>query len=167
MAPTFLSFLSNKIQLLSAIISSAGAGDAGKIIATDPSGKIDRTFLNRISSLTDGATIAVNADTTDIGILASLSQTSTFQNPTGSPGNGQSLQLRVTSSTSRSISFDTAYQTTSALTFPTATTGGGKEDYLFFEYNTPDSKWDFVDSTIAQSSSGISAELAIAYAVAL
>lgn len=41
----FLTFLSNKNQLVTAIASSAGAGDANKIIATGSDGKIDSTLM--------------------------------------------------------------------------------------------------------------------------
>ena len=41
----FLTFLSNKIQLVTAIASSAGAGDANKIVATGGDGKLDSTLM--------------------------------------------------------------------------------------------------------------------------
>jgi hypothetical protein len=103
---------------------------------------------SRVVTLTDAATVTPNADTTDLGVLTSLSQTTTFANPTGSPTNGQLLQIRITSSTSRAISFGTAYQAASALSLPTATTGGGAEDYLAFHWNSTDSEWDLIGTTI-------------------
>ncbi len=105
----------------------------------------------RIVTLTDAATVTPNADTTDVGILTSLSQTTIFANPTGAPTDGQLLQLRITSSTSRSISFGTAYQAASTLVLPTATTGSGLEDYIGFRWNALDSEWDFIGSTIGIS----------------
>lgn len=41
----FLTFLSNKKQLVTAIASSAGAGDADKIIATGSDGRIDSSLM--------------------------------------------------------------------------------------------------------------------------
>jgi hypothetical protein len=41
----FLTFLSNKIQFVTAIASSAGAGDANKIISTGSDGLIDPTLM--------------------------------------------------------------------------------------------------------------------------
>lgn len=102
----------------------------------------------RVVTLTDAATVTPNADTTDLGILTSLSQPSTFANPTGTPTNGQLLQIRITSSASRAIAFGTAYQTASSLALPTATTGGGAEDYIAFRWNSTDSKWDLIGTTI-------------------
>lgn len=133
------------------------------------SGKLNTTggIVSRVVALTDGSSIAINAGTTDIGVLV-LTQNATFANPSGSPVDGQKLQIRITSSLTRAISFGSAYQATSGKALPTATTGGGSEDYLDFQYNASDSKWDLVSSTFAGSnSSGISEELAIAYAVAL
>ncbi len=116
-------------------------------------GKLSTTggVLLRVVTLTDAATVTLNADTTDIGVLTSLSQTTTFANPTGTPTNGQLLQIRITSSTSRSISFGTAYQAASSLTLPTATTGSNAEDYIGFRYNSTDSKWDLIATTIGIS----------------
>jgi hypothetical protein len=133
-------------------------------------GKLSTTggIKSRVVTLTDAATVTPNADTTDLGVLTSLSQTTTFANPTGTPTNGQLLQIRITSSTSRAIAFGSAYQTAGNLALPTVTTGGGVEDYLTFSYNSVDSEWDLTDTTTAASgSSGISEELAIAYAVVL
>ena len=45
MAPKFLSFLSNKIQLVAAITASSGSGDADKIVATDVNGLIDSSLI--------------------------------------------------------------------------------------------------------------------------
>jgi molybdate-binding protein len=95
MAPKFLSFLSNKFQLLSAIASSSGAGDADKIVATDSGGKISRSFLNRIVAVTSSSNLtAVNADTTDIATIT-LTENTTFSNPTGTPFDGQLLLYRI------------------------------------------------------------------------
>ena len=102
----------------------------------------------KVVALTDGATININADTVDIGFLTSLSQTSTFANPTGSPTNGQLLQIRITSSASRAISFGTAYQAASSLSLPTTTTGGSVEDYIGFRYSSNQSKWVMIATTI-------------------
>jgi hypothetical protein len=107
----------------------------------------------RIVTLTDASTVTPNADTTDIGILTSLSQTTSFANPSGTPTNGQLLQIRITSSTSRSISFGTAYTTASSLSLATATTGGGVEDYIGFRYSSNASKWVLIGTTIGSLTS--------------
>lgn len=102
----------------------------------------------KIITLIDASTVIIDVDLTDIGILLSLSQTTTFANPTGTPSNAQLLQIRITSLTSRTILFGTAYQGASGLILPPATTGGNAEDYIAFRYNSTDSKWDLVATTI-------------------
>lgn len=41
----FYTFLANKWQLVAALVTSSGAGDAGKIIATNSDGKVDITLM--------------------------------------------------------------------------------------------------------------------------
>jgi hypothetical protein len=106
--------------------------------------------FQKVVSLIDGATVSINCDLVDLGILTSLSQTSVFANPTGTPTNGQLLQIRITSASSQAISFGTDYQAASSLILPTATTGGGAEDYIAFRWNATDSKWDMIGATIGQ-----------------
>ena len=129
------------------------------------SGQISTTggVLLRAVTLTDAATVTPNSATTDIGLLTSLSQATTFANPTGTPTDGQLLQIRVTSTVSRTISFGTAYQGASSLGLPVNTTGGSKEDYIAFRYNSIDAKWDLIGTTIG--STVISEAQVIAYSL--
>ena len=129
-------------------------------------GQISTTggILSRVVALTDAATVTPNSAITDIGILTSLSQSTTFANPTGTPVDGQLLQIRIASTISRAISFGTAYQAASSLGLPNATTGGGKEDYIAFRYNLADLKYDLIGTTIgATVSGGDSIAFAIAF----
>lgn len=45
MAQSFIARVGGKLKQIAAIVTSAGATDAGKIIATDASGKLDASFL--------------------------------------------------------------------------------------------------------------------------
>ena len=119
-------------------------------------GQISTTggVLLRVVALTDAATVTINSAITDIGVLLSLSQSVTFANPIGSPVNGQLLQIRIASTISRAISFGTDYQAASSLGLPFATTGGGKEDYIAFRYNSVDIKYDLIGTTIGATVSG-------------
>ena len=121
---------------------------------------------NKVVTLTDATTVTPNSDTTDLGVLLSLSQSTTFANPIGTPKNGQLLQLRITSILSQPISFGTAFQGASSLALPQFTTGGSKEDYVAFRYNSLDAKYDLIGTTIGALISGISAAESIAYAIA-
>ena len=150
MTNRFLTFIDNAIRLVTAIPSSAGIADAFNIIATNASGRIDQSFIPnlRAIALTDSAVVTPNSNTTDLGTLATLSQSTTFAAPTGTPFNGQLLQLRITSAVSRPIAFDPVYQAASALILPTATTGGGATDYIALRWNATSSRWDFIATTI-------------------
>ena len=107
---------------------------------------------SRVVTYADSATITPNANTSDVCIVASLSQTSVIANPIATnPYDGQPIQVRITSILSRAISFGTAYQTASNGIIPSATTGGSKEDYIDFQYNLTDTKWDLVRTSISSS----------------
>jgi hypothetical protein len=113
------------------------------------SGKLttDGVLLRAIAISSTSNLTAINSDDGDFFVIT-LSENTTFQNPTGAPTNGQLLQIRITSSTSRAISFGTAYQAASSLSLPTATTGSSTEDYIAFRYNSTDSEWDLIGTTI-------------------
>ena len=124
----------------------------------------------RVVTYADSATITPNANTSDICIITALSQAVLFANPIATnPYDGQLLQIRLASIVSRAIAFGTAYQAASSLGLPSATTGGGAEDYIAFRYNATDFKYDLIGTTIGATvgSTGISAAEAIAYAIAL
>lgn len=106
---------------------------------------------SRVEQYADAATITLNADTTDIAIVLSLSQTTEIANPTGAPFDGQLLQIRITSSASRALSFGAAYSTASSLSLPLATTGGGVEDYIGFRYSSNAASWVLIATTIGAS----------------
>ena len=122
---------------------------------------------DRVVTYADSATITPDANTSDICVITALSQTSAIANPVvATPYDGQLLQIRITSTLSRAISFGTAYQTASSLGLPSNTTGGSKEDYIAFRYNLADLKYDLIGTTIGAVVSGISATEAIAYSLA-
>lgn len=98
----------------------------------------------RVVSLTDAATVTPNADTTDIGVLATLSQDSTIANPSGTYRDGQTLEIRIKSSTARALSFGAKYRGSTSLALPNATSGGNLKDRLLFEYDAADDKWDIM-----------------------
>ena len=94
----------------------------------------------------DATPVTPNVNTTDILVLTTLSQSTTIANPVGNPQNLQSLEIRITSASSEPLAWGSAYQGSSQLPLPTATTGGGLTDYYGFKYDTLNSKWDFLAS---------------------
>lgn len=98
----------------------------------------------RISVLTDAATVTPNAGTTDIGTLATVSQATTIGNPTGSPTNCQTLQLRVKSVSAQALTWSSQFRGSADLPLPSATSGGSLTDYFKFQWHSGDSKWDYL-----------------------
>ena len=132
----------------SAAVARLGVGTNGFALVADST---QTTGLNwaahsayRVVALTDGATIAVNADTTDEGKVT-IAGNRTISNPTGTPAAGQQLILRIKQDAtgSRTITWGSAYRFSGG-TAPTLTTTASKTDYLGFIYNSDDTKWDCV-----------------------
>lgn len=98
----------------------------------------------RVVTLTDVATITPNADTTDLGLLNSVSQGTTFANPSGTPVAGQKIMIRVKSSAAQTLTFGTKYRAGTDISFPMTTVGSSKVEYLGFIYHAIDDKWDLI-----------------------
>lgn len=101
----------------------------------------------RVVTLTDGATVAVDSNTTDIGIL-SMGGDRTLLAPSGTPVDGQKLQIRVLASgAGRTLTLTTgsagSYAFGSDITALTQT-ASGKYDYLGFIYNSTSQRWQLL-----------------------
>lgn len=97
-----------------------------------------------VSTLTDAATVTPVVDDYAGGILTSLSQTTNFANPTGTPTDGQNYWIRIKSSSVRTITFGTAYRWSTSLPAISSTSGSSLTDYIQLRYNSADSKWDVI-----------------------
>ncbi len=104
----------------------------------------NKRITPRIFTLTDAATIAVSADTTDIGVVT-LGGNRTLGNPSGTPTDGQTLMIRVRQDATgtRTLAYDTKYRF-SAATAPTVTSTAAETSYLLFMYHSADDKWDCI-----------------------
>ena len=122
------------------------SGGGGEVTLAGTQTLTNKEIVPRPVTLTDAATVVPNFDTTDMGMVLTLSQTTTFANPTGTATNGQRLLLRITSTTARTLVFGTAY-TTAGLPLPTSTSGGGLTDYILFVWNATTSKLDYLGTT--------------------
>lgn len=99
----------------------------------------------RVVAYTDAATVTLNVDTTDIGTLLTLSQTTNFANPTGTPVDGQYIAVRAKSSTSRLLTWGNKFRGITGRPLPGATTGNNHIDFYEFIYNGTDDKYDLIN----------------------
>ena len=98
-------------------------------------------YLPRVVTLTDASTVTLNAGTTDIGELSSLSQTTNFANPTGTPHDGQKIIVEILSSSSQTLTWGANFEGSSDIALPTATSGASTLDIMGFVYLGLKSKW--------------------------
>lgn len=107
-----------------------------------PTGRVTK----RTVVIADATSITPNIDTTDIGTQANTQAVGnlTVNAPTGTPANGQGLQLRIKSTNVQTFVFNAIYRASTDLPLPVTSTGATKTDYLCFEYNSADTTWDYV-----------------------
>lgn len=125
-------------------VTRVSAGASGDVTTSATQTLTNKRITERVVTLTDAATVTLNADTTDVGILTSLSQTTEFANPSGTPTNGQIIRLRIKSTSARTLTFGSQFRGSVDLALPTATSGSSLTDYYMFMYNSADTKWDYL-----------------------
>ena len=103
----------------------------------------NKRITKRVVTLTDGATITPNGDTTDVGVVT-LGGNRTMAAPTGTPTDAQQLIFRVKQdgTGTRTITWNAIYRFGTDVIQPVLTTTPAKTDYIGFQYNAVDSKWD-------------------------
>ena len=99
----------------------------------------------QIKGLSDGASIAVNCDNTDI-VKVTLGGNRTMLNPSGTPVDGQKLIFEITQDAtgSRTLTWGTNYAFSTDLPAPTLTTTAAATDVLGFMYSATASKWRLI-----------------------
>ena len=100
----------------------------------------------RVVSIADATSVTINADTTDMATQANTQAvgTLTINAPTGTPVAGQKIIFRLSSTNVQTFSWNGVFQGSTDLNLPTASTGGGKYDYVGFIYNAVALKWQLV-----------------------
>lgn len=106
-----------------------------------------RSFVPRVTGAVSSATPTPDADSTDLYSLTALAAAAAFGNPTGTPVNGQPLQIRIKDNgTARGLTWGTAY-VAGGVALPTITVLS-KILTLGFIYNTDNAlnKWQLIAS---------------------
>ena len=100
----------------------------------------------RVVTITDGASVTINVDTTDMASQnnSQTAGTLTIAAPTGTPSNGQKLILRLYSANTQTFSWNSAFQGSTDLALPSASSGSNKYDYMGFIWNSSNSKWQML-----------------------
>lgn len=105
-----------------------------------------RITPRQVSATANLTAITPTSDTSDIYTEATnvVAGTFTINNPTGTPTAGQPLVIRVKSTNSQTLAWDTQYRGSSENPLPTVTTGSSLTDYYGLRWNSADSKWDLL-----------------------
>lgn len=117
---------------------------SGSIVTTGivTSGTWNAKTQKRVRTAASASSLTPNADTDDMVRLTLLAANISFVNPSGTPTEGQELDIRIKSdATPRTISFDTNYRFSASLPNP-GTTTGSRTIYFRFKYNATATKWD-------------------------
>jgi len=127
------------------ILTATGANITGSLSV---SGNVSTggAILPRVVSITDGTSVTINGDTTDIATQTNtqVSGTLTINAPTGTPFNGQKLIFRLQSSNIQTFSWNAVFAGSTDLSLPTTSSGSSKYDYVGFIYNTPAINWQLL-----------------------
>lgn len=103
----------------------------------------------RVVGLTDAATIASSADTTDLGTVT-LAGNRTLGAPTGTPVDGQVLRYRIRQDAvaGRTLAYNAVFRFTAGAA-PTVTATANATTYLTFIYHAADVRWDCISTALA------------------
>jgi hypothetical protein len=100
----------------------------------------------RVVTITNGTSITVNADITDIAYQANTQAAGNLNinAPTGTPVNGQKFIIKLKSTNQQTFVFNAAFAGSNDLGLPSLSTGSDKYDYMGFIYNSASSKWELI-----------------------
>lgn len=114
-------------------------GQTGTVVLTN-------NDIQRVVSISDAASITINADTTDVATQVNTQATGTLtiNAPTGTPINGQKIVLRLQSTNVQTFSWNAVFAGSTDLSLPAASSGSSKYDYVGFIYNSTASKWQLL-----------------------
>lgn len=99
----------------------------------------------RVVTQASSTTVSPNGETTDIHHMTCTepSGTLTIAAPSGTPKDGQKMQIRLKLVNTQGINFASIYRFSTDVPPPTSLVGG-KTHYMLIQYNSVDSKWDYL-----------------------
>ena len=111
----------------------------------------DGTFardLPVVVAMADATSFTPTSYTADINTQANTQAigTLTANAPSGTPVNGQVLELVIKSTNVQTFSWNAIYVGCTTTALPAASTGATKTDKLWFQYNTVVSKWQLFNA---------------------
>lgn len=100
----------------------------------------------RVAAMADATSFTPTAGTADMSTHVNTQAvgTLTANAPSGTPGDGQQLTIRLKSTNVQTFSWNAVYRGCTTVVLPATSTGGGKTDYFIFRYNAADAKWDII-----------------------
>lgn len=104
--------------------------------------RITPRILSATSYTTDTGT-SLNCDNLDRFIVTAQAGNLKFNNPTGTPTDGQTLWLMVTGTAARALTWDTQFEASAAVVLPTTTVTTARLD-IGFVFRSDTSKWHCV-----------------------
>ena len=97
--------------------------------------------VTTVASTTTSVTI--NYATTNMHTTTAQAGALLYNNPTGSPGEGDALLIKIQDDgTARALTWDTQFRAATGSTLPTTTTVN-QYSYFAFIFNNNDTKWDY------------------------
>ena len=110
------------------------------------SGNIVTTVIGNNTTITNGTSITIDVDTTDIAYQnnTQASGTLTINSPVGTPVDCQKLTIKIKSQNVQTFAWNAVFTGSTDSQLPTATSGAGKIDYIGFMYSASESKWHMV-----------------------
>ncbi len=135
------------INAMTGATTNWAAGFNGNVTVLD--GSFFRGRINlRVVSMTDATSFTPTGDTADINTQANTQAIGnlTANAPSGTPVNGQLLQITISSTNVQTFVWNAIYVAGTTTALPTVTTGATKTDKFFFQYNSTVSKWQLINA---------------------
>lgn len=141
----------NTTNYFSTTIDSSGNATLD-LIGTNPiftfSDPVVARIRPRVISMADATSFTPTGDTADINTQTNTQAlgTLTANAPSGTPTDGQVLELIISSTNVQTFAWNAIYAGCTTTALPIATTGSSKTDKFWFQYNSSNSKYEIFNA---------------------